>query len=181
MSQVKLSRIHTLLPGAVAICVDRSGMQCAFTTPPIYHHVSNRWIPTGIGRRLDLGLSDTGIGFRPEQAIRWLIDDAGLQHAQEQLQAAYEARTGHKPPPVPSQNPYAVTAPSPSAVDAQITEAELAHKNRVALGLESPAVATPAPAPIQSPREKLTQFISENLSPDKQTQLLALIDELRVV
>ncbi len=44
-------------PEAIAKAIDKAGMLACFTTAPYYHEISGRWIPTGDGRRTNLGLT----------------------------------------------------------------------------------------------------------------------------
>lgn len=52
-------RILRQFPDAVAYAVDPSGMQAAFDTEPLFHP-TGRWIASAGGKRVNLGLIDTG-------------------------------------------------------------------------------------------------------------------------
>lgn len=50
-------QILEVMPDAIARAIDRAGMLACYTTAPYFHEVSGKWIPTGDGRRVNLGLT----------------------------------------------------------------------------------------------------------------------------
>ena len=199
------AKIREVLPKAYAYAVDSSGMQCAFDCVPIYHN-TRRWIPTGVGTKINLGLVPTGIGFDGFKTLQW-APDADVR----ELQDCHESRQGDYDTNFPAENSQApsTTATDPAekgpdafgqAQDDAMTANDLAQANLEAMGLAAPKPKkkpaktqelTPEPAtPADQQQEamsrdrrtvvdELVMALADQLPKTKKAKVQSLIDELR--
>ena len=129
------ARIRKVLPDAIAYAIDRSGMQCAFTTPPIYHN-TGRWIPSGEGKKANLGIIDVGAECDGANTMQWAPDYDGDPDAHKKAQGYHDAQMEDAPKHAPGVRE---TDPKEKGPDAfgqasnDLTSADLVRQNQKAL------------------------------------------------
>lgn len=192
------TRIREVLPKAIAYAVDSSGMQCAFDTPPIYHH-TGRWVPTNNGNKANLGLLDVGRGFDGSSTLQFSPDiNDELLAFQKDMQDTHNQRFPAKDSPVPARDATDPREKGPDAFGQQqaqsMTPAELIQANMEAMGAPKQPTAEPVPkpkakpeaepAPVAQPRGKdaamldLVLLMAGMLPKAKRAKVQPLIDEI---
>lgn len=141
------NQILTRWPHAIAFAIDRTGMTAVFSTAPVFHGPSGKWVPTHGGQRHELGLVHISSHFEAERTMEAHPDHAVT--VQEQLQAHYQEKPWTKDMYAREQGSVGNQADTAEALG--IGVGDRAHLEERGIATKPESMTKPGPQPDDLP------------------------------